>query len=85
MKRWINSLIDLFFPQVCLYCGAPFVEGEEFLCSECILRLPRTRYHEMPENATEQLFWGKVTVERASSFLHYRKGGITQQIVHHLK
>ena len=85
MNRWIKSLIDLFFPQVCIYCGAPFVEGEEYLCSECIINLPRTDFHLRPGNATEQLFWGKVTVERASSFLHFKKGGVTQQIVHHIK
>ena len=85
MKKWIDSLIGLFFPQVCIYCGAPFVKGEEYLCSECLLKLPRTRYHEAPGNATEQLFWGKVSVVRASSFLHFKKGGITQQIVHHIK
>jgi len=85
MNRWIKSLIDLFFPQVCIYCGAPFVEGEKYLCSECIIKLPRTSFHLRPENATEQLFWGKVTIERAASFLHFRKGGITQQIIHHLK
>ena len=85
MKRWINALIDLFFPQVCLYCGAPFVEGEEYLCSDCLLKLPRTHFHEAPNNATEQLFWGKATIERASSFLHFNKEGITRQIVHHVK
>ena len=85
MNRWIKSLIDLFYPQVCIYCGAPFVEGEEYLCSECVINLPRTDFHLRPENAIEQLFWGKVTVVRASSFLHFRKGGITQRIVHHLK
>ena len=85
MNRWIKSLIDLFYPQVCICCGAPFVEGEEYLCSECIINLPRTGFHLRPENATEQLFWGKVAIEKASSFLHFKKGGITQQIVHHLK
>lgn len=85
MKKWIESIIDFFFPKVCLYCGAPLVEGEEYICSECLLNLPRTNFHLKHDNETEQLFWGKVRIERAISFLYFQKKGIIQQLIYHLK
>jgi len=33
----------------------------------------------------EKLFWGRVLVEHASSYLYLEKGSIVQHLVHHLK
>ena len=47
--------------------------------------LPRTNYHKMKDNPVEKLFWGKIPLERATSYFFYRRGGDTRRILHSLK
>lgn len=83
-KIW-NELLNLFYPNVCLLCRKPLIEGEEQICLHCLCNLPRTRFHLQKENPVEQLFIGKITVLHASSFLYYEKGSPVQQLIHSLK
>lgn len=47
--------------------------------------MPRTSFYRQKENPVERLFWGKIPVERATSYLYYRKGSDFKQILHRLK
>lgn len=85
MKEWFNSFVSLFFPRCCIICGGPLAKGEEYLCAGCNINLPRTGFHKQKDNPVEQLFWGKVALERATSFFFYRKGSDFRQILHQLK
>lgn len=58
---------------------------EEGLCSHCLQDLPRTRFHDDPENPVEKLFWGKVRLEAASAFLLFASRGKVQAMLHQLK
>ena len=82
---WLRSLYSLFFPRCCVVCGAPLVKGEEYVCLRCYMRLPRTDYHGWDGNPVERLFWGKISLERATSWFFYHKGNDFRQILHTLK
>lgn len=58
---------------------------ERSLCSGCLRDLPRTRFHDDAQNPVERLFWGKVQLESASSFLTFSSSGMVQRILHRLK
>jgi len=58
---------------------------EEGLCLECLEDLPRTRFHQDPDNRVEQLFRGKVQLAAASAFLHFSPTGMVQRMLHRLK
>ena len=81
----LHDLLALFFPRLCLLCGELLVDGEKCLCLSCIYKLPRTNYHLRPFNPAEQLFTGKVEIEKATAFLHYEKGGKVQQLIYAIK
>lgn len=85
MKDWLNSFLSLWFPRCCVVCGRPLAKGEECICTFCNINLPRTNYHLQKDNPVEQLFWGKVALEKATSFFFYRKGSDFRQILHQLK
>lgn len=85
LKVWLSSLLSLFFPRCCMVCGRPLAKGEECICAMCNINLPRTNFHLRKENPVEQLFWGKIPLERATSFFFYRKGSDFRQILHQLK
>lgn len=85
IKDWLSSFLSLLFPRCCIVCGSPLAKGEECLCTMCNIELPRTNYHLRKDNPVEQLFWGKIPLERATSFFFYRKGSDFRQILHQLK
>lgn len=85
IKDWLYSFISLLFPRCCVVCGRSLAKGEECICAMCNINLPRTNYHLQKDNQVEQLFWGKIPLERATSFFFYRKGSDFRQILHQLK
>lgn len=85
IKDWLYSFISLLFLRCCVVCGRSLAKGEECICAMCNINLPRTNYHLQKDNQVEQLFWGKIPLERATSFFFYRKGSDFRQILHQLK
>lgn len=82
---WSN-LLALLFPNLCLLCKEPLVQGEAQICLRCLADLPRTGYHRAEQqNPAEQLFAGNPQVHQAYSFLYYTKGGGVQKLIHALK
>lgn len=85
IKDWLHSFLSLLFPHCCVACGNALVRGEECICTLCNMNLPRTNYHLRKDNPVEQVFWGKIPLEHATSFFYYRKGSDFRQILHQLK
>lgn len=81
----INGLLSLIFPEICTGCEKTLVYGERSLCLDCILNLPRTNFHLETENPVKKIFWGRLKLEVASSFLYFTKGTRVQKIIHALK
>ncbi|SHI39405.1 ComF family protein [Pseudozobellia thermophila] len=47
--------------------------------------MPLTDYSFNVENPVDRIFYGRINIEKASSFLFFNKGGIVQQLIHYLK
>ena len=84
MSIWID-LWELFFPRYCVVCGRRLLKAEEHLCVRCMTRLPRTRLHLQADNKMEKDLWGKMSLGRASAFLHYTQGDDSRKILYELK
>nr|MBP7504848.1 ComF family protein [Prolixibacteraceae bacterium] len=85
LHDYLEGLLELFYPPLCVACGRRLVTGERYLCLHCLEDLPRTRFHRDPENKVAQMFWGRVAVEHATAWLFFRKGSRYQRLVHYLK
>lgn len=85
IMRWLKSFVELFFPRQCVVCGAILHDGEEVLCLGCNIGMPRTDYHLQADNLVERSLWGKVPLQRATSYIYYRKGDEYRRILHLLK
>ncbi|MDR0892511.1 MAG: ComF family protein [Mediterranea sp.] len=85
MVQWYSAFISLFFPRCCIVCNEALAEEEEYICTRCNIKMPRTNYHRREGNTVERLFWGKIPIERATAFFFYRKGSDYRQILHALK
>lgn len=81
----VGNFFSLFFPRYCMGCGEPLTRGEELLCTFCLFHLPRTFFHQDPANPAARVFWGRVRLEMATSFVFFHKGGNVQELLHQLK
>ncbi len=80
-----SHFVNLLFPNVCCGCSQPLVKGEEHICAMCISELPRTGYIAWHENPVAKRLWGRVNLIHASSFMHFVKDSMVQQLLHNLK
>ncbi len=85
MSAFLNDFLELLYPVLCVACGRRLVQQEEFLCLYCLHDLPRTNFHTIPDNKVAQMFWGRVPLEMAASWLFFRKGSRYQKLVHYMK
>lgn len=85
MKNIFRNFLDLFFPELCVVCKNRLAEGEEHICIDCLLLLPKTNFHLQPDNRLEQFFAGRIPFERIAAFAYFIKGGRIQSIIHELK
>jgi ComF family protein len=81
----LKDLVALVYPDVCMVCGNSLTEREKIICIDCEHHLPRTRFHDDPENPVAVSFWGRVEISSATAFLYFRRGTITQHLLHKLK
>ena len=80
------DFFDLFFPRCCLACTGPLVKGEQTICTGCRSELPRTHYHHFDEeNPIQRRLSGRIPIRHGWAFLKFRKQGIVQKLLHHLK
>lgn len=85
MTSPILDFLELLYPGLCITCGGRLITGERHMCLSCRCDLPKTHFHLDPENKVSQLFWGRVRIEHATSWLYFRKGSRYQKLVHYLK
>ena len=80
-----SDLLGLFYPRVCAGCDAHLRKNEENLCLLCLHDLPLTYFWDYEVTPIEKLFWGRLPVASACSFLHFEEGNKAQSLMHRLK
>ncbi|HLT53087.1 MAG TPA: phosphoribosyltransferase family protein [Flavobacteriaceae bacterium] len=80
-----NSLLDLFFPKVCLGCNYLLRDHEAYLCTTCRHHLPVTNFHFNKDETVKNVFYGRCNIEQATALLRFQKKGLVQQLLHNLK
>jgi ComF family protein len=82
---YFESLFSLFFPKVCLTCGSAISGQETIMCTACRLSLPETGYYLPGPNPVEELFYGRLDVQKATSLLFFDRGSRYRKLLHQLK
>ncbi|MDR3339124.1 MAG: ComF family protein [Candidatus Symbiothrix sp.] len=80
-----NNFVNIFYPKLCVVCGEPLLETENYFCLECFLKIPKTNYHRSHENKALDRFAGKILLEKACAYLYYNKGGVGQALIAEIK
>ena len=86
VRKYINGFLYLIYPQNCVVCNDETNESEPHFCFNCLSNLSWTNY-ELSEEPTEidQLFWGRIQIEKVYSMLVFKKNNATQAILHSIK
>lgn len=83
--NWFKHLLDIIYPRSCEACGESLLGGENLICINCLVNLPRTNSHIIQRESISKKFWGKIPVLNTFSFLQFSKKGKVQQLLHGLK
>lgn len=83
--RPFRELVYLLFPPVCMGCNNLLNEQEQCVCIKCEHDLARLNFTPNQDNVVDEVFWGRVKVEKATAFFHFIKEGISQNLLHALK
>lgn len=84
LKNLGKDFLSLFYPNLCLACRKQAVD-EAIICSRCELELPETNFHNIPDNALEERFWGRIQLENAAAKYFFSKTNVTQELIYQLK
>ncbi|MBN1790130.1 MAG: ComF family protein [Bacteroidales bacterium] len=85
LKQYLQGLVSIFYPHVCAACGSVLYFNEKVLCLKCFTELPRTGFHAHVDNEVARLFWGRIPVRNATSFILFNKESRYRKILHELK
>lgn len=85
VKEYTSDLFGLFYPSICLACSQKLLRGEEIICFRCIGEMPQTNHWTQPDNKLMKRFQGRVDLQSAAAFLHFKKGNAVQHLLHELK
>lgn len=85
LQKTIRSITNLFFPRLCTGCGNDLYGDEEAICLRCIDNLPVTNFHLHANNPVEKIFWGRLPVTCATSYLYFTKDSLLQHLLHEFK
>lgn len=87
VKLIVSDIIDFICPEVCMGCGRRFRSDKEHLiCTDCLMSLPKTNHFANDENYITNHFYAmQVRIEFGGCFLQFRKGDITQSLLHNIK
>jgi ComF family protein len=81
----IEDFVSLFFPRYCRGCNNSLVKGEDLICTQCILEMPKSYYHLEDENPFYQKFRGRLPVRYVMTLFKFVKQSRVQQLLHALK
>lgn len=85
IRKWIENIINLFYPRVCAACGELLLQDEETVCLKCRYLLPKTGYEHTPDNPLAQTFYGRVRLHAVTACFFFSKKGRVQHLIHELK
>jgi ComF family protein len=85
LSNIVNDINTLLLPVACFGCNARLNRGEKHLCTVCRHQLPLTEYTFNDENPIDRIFYGRINIKKANSFLFFTDIGIVKNIIHHLK
>lgn len=81
----LEDFISLFYPRYCRGCLNSLVKGEDLICTQCLLEMPKSYYHLHSDNPFFQKFRGRLPLEHVMTLFKFTKDSRVQHVLHALK
>ncbi|GMV78568.1 MAG: amidophosphoribosyltransferase [Chitinophagaceae bacterium] len=85
IQSHISNLLHLVFPHYCEGCGSDNIVQNQFLCIDCLTKLPTTGFENISENDVEKMFYGRLPIQYATAAFYFSKHTLIQHLIHQLK
>ncbi|MBW8242334.1 ComF family protein [Muricauda oceani] len=85
LAKIINEINNILLPRVCFGCNAQLFREEHILCAVCRHDVPLTDHNYLEENAVDRIFYGRIPIKKAASFVFFSKNGLVKNLLHWLK
>ncbi|MEP7196910.1 MAG: phosphoribosyltransferase family protein [Saprospiraceae bacterium] len=85
IRKYIDALIDVFFPVFCLNCDRNCDNPKELFCFRCQSIQAPTDLHLRKENEFTDHFRGRLTIHTAASLYYYTPGGVIHKLLEQIK
>ena len=82
---FIRSLIELFYPKLCICCDSEGYCGSLPVCISCLFELPLSEMQNHLHNHFTERIEGRIPIVTASSLFYFSKNGKVQQLIHRAK
>lgn len=80
-----KELFRFVFPEYCNCCRQELSGEERFICSDCSNQFSFTGHEQQPDNPIHQNLSGRIRLLRSAAIFEFRKKGVIQKLLHHLK
>lgn len=81
----LQAAWEMIYPRLCLHCQQETAVKSHMFCMHCLHDYVETDYHLVVDNPVALHFYGRVPIERAASLLDFKKGTLSQTLLHELK
>ena len=85
LAKIINEINNILLPRVCFGCNTQLNRGECILCAVCRHDVPLTDHNFLEENEVDDIFYGRIPIKKAASFIFFQKNGLVKNLIHWLK
>lgn len=77
----LSTLIRFLFPCRCAICGHLLGRGNLVICPSCIMQLPMYKCDSFIDNEMARIFWKRLPIVRATSWMYYNPGTRSSELV----
>lgn len=81
----LSDFLSLLYPRNCICCGNSLYKHEEEICNYCVIHLPKANFLNSIHNPFDQVFYGRLNLQCATSYYLFTKKGGVQKILHAIK
>ncbi len=85
LGEYLDELVQIVYPRVCVGCSNKLPKTEELICLSCVASLPLTNFWNIRQNKMERQLMGRVNLKYAVALCHFSKDSVVQNLLHELK
>lgn len=85
MQDIVRAFINLLFPRLCVICEDALVQGESYLCTKCMAKLPHLNLQEERSRLLFEKLSASMPIQEVLAYLLYQKSGSSQQLLRLIK